>query len=706
MPSAIANPETTGQRLIDGVHAQRSLVGIAFLILALAALIGAGFFGTRLIYKPPVTETEQPSIIGGEKADLTDKKPAGVLFVSCMIASLGLGAVGGFFVGTIPSQDTELRRRKDRTLLLVGGLVLGLANVLCGLTLLIFWFDKLAKWVISDKGSHTEAWLPAAAILQFVLGCGIALLGTVPARAEERRSKPVRLLVYGVNFGVSIALILIGLTTANVLFSLKLPEKLDATVMGSYPLSKASGQYLRGLKFDVKIDAILPDASGSNAQVKRDTERLLQSCQDANPKRLTVNFLSPVADKSKIAALQAEATELPLKDSVFGILIRTGENFQRRAFVPFDKLMKPDEETRKTNYIGEAELLRAMMSKTEQESVAYFTQSNRELAVFPPRDAMAPPPERTAYRLKDDLELGRCTAKSLEFQLSDPNPSVPDDADLVVVLDPLTTLLEPTVNALRKYLTAPRKNGKKGKLLVFVGANPPAKGKGVLSLGLEEMLKQDFGIILIPGQVYQEPRNNRPSEFVLIQAMARDARKVSPIHRYIGEDPVEPNRVRAVVPSREPTERGGANLLMASMQGLSWIEPEVGQDPAQVWQALVAADKRGDGDYKNRRRLGQSSIPVAAYADDRKGQTLAVVFGFADGLNDADRNRPFMSRLLTTTADWLRDRPAAPDINPKTFISYTPKKGVDTTRLLWVPVLGTAMLIVVLGLGVWIARRK
>ena len=58
---------------------------------------------------------------------------------------------------------------------------------------------------------------------------------------------------------------------------------------------------------------------------------------------------------------------------------------------------------------------------------------------------------------------------------------VPDDASVVVIADPTATLPANGVEAIRKYMSEPRPDGKKGKLVVLAGMQPGPDRKPLLA---------------------------------------------------------------------------------------------------------------------------------------------------------------------------------------------------------------------------------
>ncbi len=71
---------------------------------------------------------------------------------------------------------------------------------------------------------------------------------------------------------------------------------------------------------------------------------------------------------------------------------------------------------------------------------------------------------------------------------------------------------------------------------------------------------------------------------------------------------------------------------------------------------------------------------------------------------------PITFDLIGVTVDWLRDRPpvAAVGIEAKKYQEYRfpEPAGVDTTRLLYLPLTLGLLAVVGLGAGVWVIRRK
>jgi len=346
-----------------------------------------------------------------------------------------------------------------------------------------------------------------------------------------------------------------------------------------------------------------------------------------------------------------------------------------------------------------------MMALTEERTTVYYTRGSGELVLVPPTDQS--PLIRPAFRLQDALTASQCEAKPLVIDPFAADAKVPDDAAMVIVLDPLTPLPPTTAVALQQYLTTPRAGGKRGKLLVFAGAHNTPGGSTVAKTGLEPVLA-GLGIEVVDRAIYTQPTSDKsPPDKVIVGVSGDAVRQRNPM-ALAAATGIEARGTRPVYPTAEA--RSTAQPIMGvATEGVTWLEKGVIDPPMQAWRDLRAAGERRDVAYMRERQVNNQEAPlVGVLTTDQGGKPVAAVFGFADGLSDegagADGGR--MAGVFKASVGWLRERPPAPDIAAKEYDEYTPKKGVSGHSLLTLPLVGTLLTIVLLGLGVWAIRRK
>lgn len=707
---------TPDHGFIEFVHRQRVVVGGVLLALAVGCLAVAGWSGYRglkdQLDKPSDPPAEvKPADPPAEPVEL-EPRPYQVGMALALVAALGLGGVGAFFVGRVPDPNPALRRRTDRILLLVAGYVFGLANRACGLFLFVWWFSKLYEWVSGEPGSHKTGWMPVAALLQFLIGAGITFLAALPARAEERHQPWVRRGVYAINFALSGLLLVVGLVLVNAVVSMKLPAKLDTTSTGFYTMTDETKKYVEGLKQPLKAYLLTTDLNGHPYErVQDDTIRLLNSCQRANPTRLEVEVLSPTTNASKIKDLQDKYKAADLRQ--LGVLLTTGNDPDRFVMVPLQKMAttrrSPDADPRereKMVFAGEGQLVGGMMALTEEKTTVYYTRGSGELALEPPTDQAAI--VRPAFRLQDALTAAQCEARPLAIDPFDADAKVPDDAAMVIVLDPLTPLPPATAAALQRYMTTPRAGNKKGKLLVFAGAHNTPATSTAAKTGLESVLNP-MGIDVADRVVYNLPVAERAPPDLVIVGVGEDSVKERHPIALAAQNGLFTRGVRPVRVTPGGRGPSAQPFMGVAADGYTWLEKGVVDPPQKALTDMVTAGRNRDAAYQQERQLS-NQIPrtVGAIATDAEGKPSAAVFGFADGLSDdgatADSGR--MTAVFKASVGWLRERPPAPDITPREYSVYTPKKGVSDHSLVTVPIAGTLLAVVILGLGVWAVRRK
>jgi len=210
--------------------------------------------------------------------------------------------------------------------------------------------------------------------------------------------------------------------------------------------------------------------------------------------------------------------------------------------------------------------------------------------------------------------------------------------------------------------------------------------------------------------IYSQPEGRQPVQGVVALPEQTQVRQRNPVTVLVNRG-LRTVNARPVAPMPSQGGMSAARALLHTPEGgISWLETKLYDPPSKAWQELIEAEKRGDSKYKAERMLTRDSILLSAFSTDKDGSPTVAAFGFSEGFDDeapaGEDGRSLMSKVLTTAVDWLRERPPAPDIAPKSYGEYLPPKNVSTTHILHLPVFSTLVGIVVLGLGVWVYRRK
>jgi len=635
--------------------------------------------------------------------------------VAAALAALVAGAFALITFLTSTDPDPRKQQAKDRLQLLIFGGILGGILVLLGFALFYCWFSELTAWL--NKDDKAKVWKPLTAILIFLAGAAAMFLAAQPARGDERNSTGVRRAVYGVNLALSAVLVFALLLVVNIVVGMKLPARLDTTESGLYSISPTTRDYLQQLNQNITIYSTMPE-DGRLA----DVARLLGSIREANPQRIRIRPLSQDLDKAEIDALKAKfkSTELtdPADGSVrLGLLIAVGAEESKATFINADELFGRTPGQRgapgRLQFQGESRILREVLFLTESKgkAVIYFTQGAGEIAIArdPAGGEIGLP--RMGEQLKTQLSADGTEVKPLTFDPTNPNPKVPDDATLVIVADPRTTLSETSVNALRKYMQAKRPDGSFGKLILMAGARPqPGAKSGILKTGLEELL-DEFGIIM-PGRVlYASPTNQYPPEIVLAETNPNLLKERNTIALAYAETafPVANSRPVLAKPRTGRTLKVEP-LLITVDDRVTWYEESIAANPTQAFLDLRNAGEKGDAAYLQQRLAakGARSLAVIASETSEEGKMTnrLAVFGFGTFFEDRPQTKNFPAEFLATTVNWLRDRPAVANDANKTYGVYEPNKKMSWNQVFLLPVGVTLIGLATLGLGLWAWRRK
>ena len=724
-PTPDPMPTVSDGTFVDFVATQRLTVAWVLLALGLASFAATAFCVYRYSYPPGAAAPDASPKGNGSAATLGggDLSPprepeyiAGAM--AGLIGTLAGAGVGLWLMAGVPKPTADARHYDARVAVFLAGGLFGLGLMALGAILFYFWFDDLMAWV--DRGEVAGAQYPLLALMVFLLGAGLTFLAAQPARAEERNDPILRRLVYGTNLGLTTVLLVLLLVVGNVVAAVQLPARLDTTETGlhSLALSDPTREYVAGLDRTIEVYALLPP--GQIAQVL-DARRLLDEVKAANPARVDVRYLDQKLNSTEIAQLRNDYPQSELND--WGVLLTIRGNDKQSAFIALNDMVSIEpvpgtEETRQV-FKGEGEFARELLAMTEESSrpVIYFTQSAGELAVPVPAADGGPAPadrfQRPAAGLRRALEAINCRAETLAFDPTATDPAVPDDASIVVVADPTATLSDPTVAAIRKYLSTPRgPDGQgKGRLLVMAGAHPrPDGGAGVMPTGLEPLLRE-YGIELFDSVLYGQPnpesRQTSAADTLGVSANPALVLGGNPLAVSVARERLPVSDVRPV--EADPRAAGAAGraqvLFITAERRLTWVEPDVLPNPDRTWEEMARAKSPEVGRAK---MVSGSPRPVAAIASDDTGGRV-VVYGFGDFFADETtrqlQGRATQADLFAASVNWLRDRPAVANVPSKTYGEYRLDKNVDTTRLYWLPVGLCLLSIVAVGLGVLVLRR-
>ncbi len=692
----------------------------AGLLLLIAALlvVPAGYYARKAIKSSPKAakvEVADPSQPDAKLPDLDPVDPNKldhvVIATASALGALSAAGVGLWFLFSQPSANEE---RKARMAILVAGTTIGTVAMLLGFSLFASWFGSMTDWI--EKGDAKQAKWVLAPVLIFLIGAGLVFAAVQPARSEERNDPVLRKFSYGTNLILTCLLLVFALLVGNLFLSIRLPNKLDTTESGFYSLSDETKKYIASLDQPVKAYTLLSDDLGPRNPIPADTRRLLAACQEVNPAKFQLKPLNPVLNKEELSALKAKYPQFDLDDD--GILITVGEDEKRSSYIRLSDLATTAGERgaeRQLIFQGEGKLIREVLFLTESKTkpIVVFTQGSGELELTPApqgNNRLTADP-RPATELKSMLDKNYIEVKSWTPDLKD--TKIPDDATAVIIADPKSTISPEGVANIRKYMTEPRADGKKGKLIVLTSPYANANGKGVADTGLEALLAEyqvEIGKEFLFGQPYQG--------LSYADVIAASNRKLflenNPLAVAVqpGQKPLILTECREIVPidavPGAPPSPFKSDWLFATIpkNRITWTDPDSAANPAQT---LSLMSKPGSADLiRKMKATEEGSRPLAAIVSEGATPRM-VVIGCGASFGDASARRQRgvepPTELVAVALNWLRDRPTV-NIANKTYGKYTMSKTADGFRLFWLPFGLILVAVVGLGASVWVIRRK
>ena len=278
---------------------------------------------------------------------------------------------------------------------------------------------------------------------------------------------------------------------------------------------------------------------------------------------------------------------------------------------------------------------------------------------------------------------------------------VPPDTDLVVIAGPDSTFLEPELQVLGSYLAGG------GRMLVLLDPTL-APGQGLVETGLESLLL-DFGV-KVGEDIVVDPSN--PLPFFGAETLFVTAYSDHPIVRSLDQAqlPVVVALARSVGLAPEVEGYDMQELMRTTADG--WGETgfdnlqqvERGEQdlmgPVPLAVAVEASSESGAGEEVD-------ILADDAASAEPSGQMRLVVVGDSDLATNTQLQNVPNATFLANALNWLVEREALVAIPPKqpeqVKLNLT---GAQLSRLTWLVLIVLPSLVVLVGLTVYLRRRR
>jgi hypothetical protein len=559
-------------------------------------------------------------------------------------------------------------------------------------------------------------------VAALVGGLVLMFIGLTQARAFERTSPNLRRLLYGYNAILTTLLLLLICGLINLLpyagvqpFSYA-NEAMDWTRAGIHTLHPATKNVLAELKEPVKVYVL----GSIHTRVGFEMTELLEKCRAINP-QLSWEQLSRDRNPGAILELMQEY-QLPDSEGVlivYGPQGKTVHDFIKTSDLVEQKFSA--EGGRDSVFKGENALLNSLtfLASGKKKAAVYFTQGNGELE-FNNRQGGV---DAGMGMLID--ELNRINYDAHELAVTAATDKIPDDADIVVIARPREEYPAKFVTALRDYLKGVnRKENKKGKLIVLFDVVQRG-GKGPMIRTRLEALAAEYSVRVNDNRVLDVGnRRGEPLEFTTLA----NPKSTNPIARsFISEEGAllfylyKARTVEAAPaanpPGAPPPITAETLLTTMPIQPLM-VDTDLDASPRGLIQELFRVpDKINERLSRTPLSLavtvteGKAPAPFPGHEFEAKeGEPRMVVFGDASWASNPflQRYAPNHFNLFSSCLSWLAGRADLGTRVPPTQHDLYRLKAAPGSgwRLTLLPGVLIIVGVLVLGMGVWVVRRR
>jgi ABC-type uncharacterized transport system involved in gliding motility auxiliary subunit len=486
-----------------------------------------------------------------------------------------------------------------------------------------------------------------------------------------------RRLVIGANVLVQIVALLAVVVMVNWLTS-RHYVRFDWTKAGYYKLAEKTKQVVASLKDPVDVIVFLPpdDHRDYIEKILDDVRNLLKEFQFYGKEKLHVEYVDPQRD---LARAQQLVKEYNLDSPDVIIFASRGHH----KYVRLDEMVDLDAgnpemgENRVKAFKGEGLFLSAIQTVTEEESPkVYFLTGHgeRDPQDFDQREGYS---ELARYIKRDNILVQKWNL--LE------NQALPTDASAIVIAGPHLAFAPTELNALEQYLKG------KGRLLILLDPH--------IQTGLEALLKK-WGVQVDDDLAMRQAGVLLGTEMLDVNAVAADYAK-HPITAKLSDTNTEFPYARSVrqAPQTEsgmPDQPRVTELVKAAPTYWGETDPDTEHatfDPAtDISGPLPLAV------------AVESSQPHGVDVDI--GVTRMVVVGtsrFVDNSSLGGGNLDFFMNSL----NWLLQREQLMAVSPKVPDEFRLDMSPNQQRAVYALVVGgLPLLVAIIGIVVWLSRRK
>lgn len=532
----------------------------------------------------------------------------------------------------------------------------------------------------------------------FALGFGLVLALVMVSHRYRHSSPSLRRTIEYSNAILNVSLLAGVLIVANVIAFRYGGHVIDLTRERTYSLSSLTLNQLHGLDRPVTFHLIYGGGPRALRQVDR-IAQLLELYRTASPDRVAIESVNPFTDLARTEDLARRVPDLAAMQGG-GVLLQFGEGDEARyVAVGSQEMFEPVTPDRaleavdrfETTFKGEDALTSALIRIREgKTSKIAFTVGHGE----PKLDDLSPN--------GSGVGVWRARLSSNGYEVSELNlltNPVPDEIGLLVIAGPKDAFKAEEAARLKAYAD------RGGPVLAMVGNTGPT--------GLDDFL-ESFNIRLGKGLVIDPEVNYRHNLQIIYCFLKGGANH--PVTESLGKDRavLVANASPIEIIGTKPPAAGGAesvNRRFAPAPVLksgprSWAEtdlktprPRLEKD-SDVKGPIVVGVAVSERDPDATARPGDPS--------SGPGKPRLVLFSTRSLVENIVQGiEPTNLDLAMNAVSWLRERPAAVGVAPKTHVALTlAADKVLRWRLVVVPTVAAVLSILGLGVLVYFVRHE